>query len=68
MVKRCAACDFNNRDEAAFCPWCGSFTGSVPIVAAVSRKERVWLPSYVYEFDPEFGYTPAIEWQQYEME
>ncbi|MGA3298356.1 MAG: hypothetical protein ABSD41_13015, partial [Candidatus Bathyarchaeia archaeon] len=37
MVKKCLSCDFNNRDDAAFCASCGaSMTGAGPLPTAPS--------------------------------
>jgi hypothetical protein len=31
-------------------------------------KQRVWMPSYVYAYNPWYGYYPYPTWQEYELE
>jgi hypothetical protein len=31
-------------------------------------KQRVWLPSYVYAYNPWYGYYPYLTWQEYELD
>jgi hypothetical protein len=31
-------------------------------------KQRVWMPTYVYAYNPGYGYYPVLEWQQYEID
>lgn len=31
-------------------------------------RQRIWLPGYVYAYHPMYGYYPAVQWQEYELE
>ena len=30
-------------------------------------KQRIWMPSYVYAYNPWYGYYPYQTWQEYEV-
>ncbi len=34
----------------------------------VMFTQRVWMPTYVYAYSPWYGYYPALEWQEYEID
>jgi hypothetical protein len=32
------------------------------------KKQRVWMPSYVYACNPWYGYYSYSAWQEYELD
>lgn len=34
----------------------------------MAKKQRVWMPSYVYAYHPWYGVYPHFAWQEYEFE
>lgn len=31
-------------------------------------RQRIWMPSYVYSYNPWYGYYPSLTWQEYEVD